>query len=84
MLEKFYLVKLLTNTQGQDGSSLAVYDELEKAQVAYHQTLATYHNAEDVLYAVVEILDSYGRVINGCSEIVNHVPQPTPPETTEE
>ena len=84
MLEKFYLVKLLTNTQGQDGSSLAVYSELEKAQVAYHQTLATFHNAEDVLYAVVEILDSYGRVINGCSEIVDHVPHPTPSETTEE
>ena len=82
---KYYLVKLLTNTQGQDGSSLALYGELEKAQVAYHQTLATYHNAEDVLYAVVEILDSYGRVINGCSEIVDHVPQPTPePEPNEE
>lgn len=73
---KFYLVKLLTNTQGQDGSTLAVFDDLEKAQVSYHQTLANFHNAEDVLYAVVEILDEYGRVIGGCSEIVDHRPEP--------
>lgn len=75
---KFYLVKLLTNTQGQDGSTLAVFDALEKAQVSYHQTLANFHNAEDVLYAVVEILDEYGRVIGGCSEIVDHRPEPEP------
>lgn len=88
MLEKFYLVKLLTNTQGQDGSSVEVYDKLETAQVVYHQTLASYHNAEDVLYAVVEILDEYGRVVggsNGYTEIVDHRPEPEPTsETTEE
>ena len=47
---KYYLVKLLTNTQGQDGSSIAVFDSKDKALVAYHQNLAAYHNAEDVLY----------------------------------
>lgn len=78
---KFYLVKLLTNTQGQDGSSIAVYSALENAQVAYHQTLASFHNADDVEYAVVEILDEYGRIVGGYSEIVDHRPEP---ETTEE
>lgn len=77
---KYYLVKLLTNTQGQDGSSLAVFNSLESAQVSYHQTLATYHNASDVLYAVVEILDEYGRIVGGCSEIVDHRPEPEPNE----
>lgn len=74
---KYYLVKLLTNTQGQDGSSLAVFNSLESAQVSYHQILATYHNASDVLYAVVEILDEYGRIVGGYSEIVDHRPEPT-------
>lgn len=73
---KYYLVKILTNTAGQDGSSLAVFNSLESAQVSYHQTLATYHNASDVLYAVVEILDEYGRIVGGCSEIVDHRPEP--------
>jgi len=79
---KFYLVKLLTNTAGQDGSNVAVYDSLVKAQVAYHQTLAAYHNADDVLYAVVEILDENGD--SQIKEIVDHRPEPEPetePET---
>lgn len=79
---KFYLVKILTNIQGQDGTTIAKYDALTNAQVAYHNTLASFHNAEDVLYAVVEILDEYGRVVGGYSEIVDHRPEPTP-ETEE-
>lgn len=74
-MDKYYLVKLLTNDKGQDGSSIAVYGELENAQVAYHQTLATFHNAADVLHAVVEILDSYGRTVGGYSETVEHLPE---------
>lgn len=80
---KYYLVKILTNTQGQDSTTIAKYDELTAAQVGYHNTLASYHNAEDVLYAVVEILDEYGRIVGGYSEIVDHRPEPTP-EPTEE
>ena len=78
---KFYLIKLLTNTQGQDGSSIAVYPSRDKALVAYHQTLANFHNADDVLYAAVEILNENGVVIQ--SEIVDHRPAPEP-EPTEE
>lgn len=73
---KYYLIKLLTNTQGQDASSIAVYASKDKALIAYHQTLATYHNADDVLYAVVEIQNGYGNV--EMKEIVDHVPTPEP------
>lgn len=88
MKPKYYLIKLLTNTQGQDGSSVTVYTDSEdksgkdKALVAYHQTLANFHNADDVLWACVKIEDIYGTEI--ASEIVDHVPQPEPEETTEE
>ena len=77
---KFYLVKLLTNTKGQDGSGIAVYESRNGALVAYHQTLANFHNADDVLYAAVEILNENGVVIQ--SEIVDHRPAPEP-ETEE-
>lgn len=73
---KYYLIKLLTNTQGQDGSSIAVYQSRDGALVAYHQTLASFHNADDVLYAAVEILNENGVVIQ--SEIVDHRPAPEP------
>lgn len=81
---KFYLIKLLTNDKGQDGSSIAVFDTYEKALVSYHQTLATYHSAQDVLHAVVQITNYVGNVM--IMEIVDHTPEPTPEpeEVTEE
>lgn len=79
---KFYLIKLLTNTQGQDGSSIAVYSSRDGALVAYHQTLASFHNADDVLYAAVEIVNENGVVIQ--SEIVDHRPAPEPEPEPEE
>ena len=87
-MSKYYLVILLTNTEGKDGSKILVFTDLELAKVNYHNTLAAYHNAQDVLYAVVEILDEYGRIVggsNGYTEIVDHRPEPEPTsETTEE
>lgn len=71
-MNKYYLIKELTNDKGQDGSSIAVYTSLDSAVVAYHQTLASFHNAEDVLYAVVMVHDGYGRVVGGYSETVDH------------
>ena len=73
---KYYVVKLLTNEQGQDASSITVFDTKDKALVNYHNTLAAYHNAEDVLYAVVEILNEVGNCEN--KEIVDHRPEPEP------
>ena len=75
---KYYVVKLLTNTQGQDAPSVDVYASKDDALVAYHQTLAAYHNAEDVLYAVVMIVNEYGN-----TEILETVDHRTHPEPTE-
>ena len=75
---KYYLVKLLTNTAGQDASAVTRYDTKDAALVAYHQILAAYHNAEDVLWAVVQITNENGTV--EIMEIVNHKPEPEPPE----
>ena len=83
MENKYYLVKYLTNTAGQDGSSVAVYDTLEKAQVAYHNTLASFHNASDVLYAIVKIEDAvYGNL--QAREIVDHRPEPNEAEEVDD
>lgn len=75
---KYYLAKMLTNTAGQDAPSIDVYADLENAQVAYHNILAAYHNADDVLYAVVEIINENGDC--EIKEIVDHRPEPEPPE----
>lgn len=67
---KYYVVKLLTNTAGQDAPSIDVYGTIEQAKVAYHNTLAAFINADDVLYAVTMIVNEYGNV--EIKEIVNH------------
>lgn len=79
---KYYLVKLLTNDKGQDGSSISVFDSKDKALVSYHNTLAAYHNAADVLYAVVQVVNMAGNC--EIMEIVDHRPAPEPEEQAEE
>lgn len=84
----YYLVKIVINEEGQDGTSIEVYGSLASAQVNYHQTLASYINEPNVIHGVVEILDTYGRVVGDFREEVNHpkpAPEPTPePEPNEE
>ena len=83
---KYYVVKLLTNTQGQDGSSVTAYSSEKDARVEYHNTLASYHNADDVLYAIVQIVNELGNCV--IMEIVDHKPtpepEPVPEKNTEE
>lgn len=84
----FYVVKQLINTQGQDASSISSFEDgenmsaEEKALVYYHGILQTYHNAPDVLYAVVQILEENGN--SKIKEIVDHRPKPEPEPTPEE
>ena len=79
---KYYVVKLLTNTAGQDASSVTVFTDDEnksardKALVSYHQTLAMYHNADDVLYAIVQMVNEIGNC--EIMERVDHTPAPEP------
>ena len=78
----YYLMKIVINDKGQDGTSIEVKSSLDSAIVAYHQTLAAYHNAQDVRHAVVEILSGDGVIVGGNSgyrEEVNHYPEPTEP-----
>ena len=85
---KYYIVKLLTNTSGQDAPSVTVFTDDEnktardKALVHYHQTLANFHNADDVLYAIVQIVNEIGNC--EIMEKVDHRPTPEPEPTPEE
>lgn len=79
---KYNIIKFITNTAGQYSADVsATFDELEKAKVNYHQTLATLHNASDVLTATVKIEDEYGFEVMGFVEVVDHTPEETQNET---
>lgn len=74
---KYFIIKLLTNTKGQDGSKIeAVYTDKEMALYGYHNLCATLHHASDVLYAVVKLENEYGN--SEIMEVVDHRPVPTP------
>ena len=84
---KYNIEKFITNTQNQYSASVAAtFDDFDKAKVNYHQSLATLHNADDVLVAVVKIVDEFGNSMDGFREVVDHTPEPepTPEEETEE
>ena len=79
---KYYVVRLLTNTLEQDAPSIDVYGTYDAAIVAYHNILAAYHNAADVLFAVVELQNDVGNTV--MKEIVDHRPEPEPEPKPEE
>lgn len=83
---KYNIEKFTTNTAGAYSAAVtATFEDLEKAKVSYHQSLATLHNASDVLTAVVIIVDEYGNIMPGFREVVDHTPTPEPePEPTPE
>lgn len=79
----FYLIGLVTNTQGECGQTVNPFDNADLAKTNYHTKLAAFHNASDVLYAVVLILDEYGKELKGFREIVDKRPTPEPTPTEE-
>lgn len=78
---KYNVVEFIRNTANAYTAKVtATYDELEGAAVKYHQDLAAFHNASDVLLATVKIEDEYGHEVEGYFEVVDH----REPENTEE
>lgn len=82
---KYNVEKYITNTQNQYSATIAAtFDSFDSAKVNYHQSLAVLHNADDVLIAVVKIVDEYGNNMDGFREVVDHTPEPEPEPTPEE
>lgn len=72
---KYNLIKLIRNTQDQYVAQVDTYDSEEGAKVAYHNALAAFHNADDVLLATVKIEDEFGHEVPGFTEVVDHRPE---------
>ena len=88
---KYNVESYITNTSDQYVAKVeGTYDDnLEGAAVLYHQLLSAYHNASDVLVAVVKIVDEFGNPMDNFREEVDHRPKSEPepdptPESTPE
>ena len=79
----YYLISLVTNTQGQHSQTVNPFESANLAKTNYHTKLAAFHNASDTLYAVVLILDEYGKELKDFREIVDKRPTPEPTPTEE-
>ncbi len=79
---KYNVLTFVTNTQNQYAAAVnSTYDDnLKGAKVKYHQLLAAFENADDVLVASVRIVDEYGNGLDGFDEIVDNRPEPEPEE----
>jgi C4-type Zn-finger protein len=70
---KYNIIKFVRNTADAYSASVqATFDDLEKAKVNYHQSLAALHNASDVKTATVKIEDEFGHELAGYAEQVEH------------
>jgi hypothetical protein len=70
---KYNVVELIRNTANAYVAKVAAtYDNLDGAAVKYHQDLAAFHNADDVLVATVKIEDEFGHEVSGFFEVVDH------------
>lgn len=80
----YNVVEFIRNTANAYSAKVAAtYDNLEGAAVKYHQDLADFHNASDVLLATVKIEDEYGHEVSGFFEVVDHRESETTEEKTE-
>lgn len=72
---KYNVLSFVTNTSNQYSASVVTtYDNIDGAKVKYHQLLASLHNADDVLFASVKLVNEYGNEVGGYFEMVDHRP----------
>ena len=72
---KYNVLQFVKNTAEQYSASVvATYDNIDGAKVKYHQLLASLHNANDVLFASVKLVNEYGNEVAGYFEVVDHRP----------
>ena len=67
-----YLLKLVVNQQNQQTPTVEYTADETAAKVAYHNTLAAYHNAPDVKQAVVALITDGGAMLKDFTEVVTH------------
>lgn len=82
---KYNVISFIVNKSNQYVAKVeATYDNIGGAKVKYHQLLASLHNASDVLFASVKLVNEYGNEVSGYFEMVDHTPiEPEASETTE-
>ena len=78
MLNKWFLVTLVLNTEGGTSQQIKAYDSYEEAEDDWRDALSKTGGNPSTAYMVAEILDPYGRPISKNDYIVDKIPKSTP------
>lgn len=84
MLEKFYVLVLSLNKSGGNSEEISRHDTYEAAESKYFDKCSNYAGNAQTGYVVIQLLDGYGRVVDGKTTTINRLPEPKPEVSTTE
>ena len=76
MLGKFYVLVLSLNQSGGNSEEITRHDTYEAAESKYYDKCSNYAGNAQTGYVVIQLLDGYGRIVNGKTATINRLPEP--------
>lgn len=84
MLNKYYVLVLSINKSGGNSEEISRHDTYEAAESKYFDKCSNYAGNAQTGYVVIQLLDGYGRVVDGKTTTINRLPEPAPEASTTE
>ena len=85
MLNKYYVLVLSLNKSGGNAQEVKAYGTYNEAEEKYFDACSSYGGNEQTGYVIIQMLNTYGRVVPERSVTINRLPEPEPtPEPSEE
>lgn len=78
MLNKYYVLVLSINKSGGNSEEISRHDTYEAAESKYYDKCSSYAGNAQTGYVVIQLLDGYGRIVNGMTATIDRLPQPEP------
>lgn len=75
MLEKFYVIVLSINKSGGNSEEISRHDTYEAAESKYFDKCSNYAGNAQTGYVVIQLLDGYGRVVDGKTTTIDRLPE---------
>lgn len=84
MLNKYFVLVLSRNKSGGNSEEITRHDTYEAAESKYFDKCSNYAGNAQTGYVVIQLLDGYGRVMDGKTTTINRLPEPEPEASTTE
>ena len=78
MLNKYYVLVLSINKSGGNSEEISRHDTYNDAEEKYYDKCSSYAGNVQTGYVVIQLLDGYGRVVNGKTATIDRLPTPEP------